>query len=161
MMRFFLDTEFIEDGERIHPLAVAVVDECGDAFYAVITDVDRALAGDWVRANVLPYLDERPADAYCVTGTRAEVAEAIRQWVADRTDAPEFWADYGAYDWVLLCQLYGTMLDLPDGWPMFVRDIQQIRPDGMELPDPEHEHQAVSDARNCRDRWRILTGAVR
>ena len=97
-MRFFLDTEFIEDGERIHPLAVAIVDEVGAAFYAVITDVDRSLAGDWVKANVLPYLDERPADAYCMMGTRSEVAEAIRQWVADRTDTPEFWADYAAYN---------------------------------------------------------------
>lgn len=157
--RFFIDTEFIEDGERIHPLAIAVVTEDGDAFYAVVTDVDRSLAGDWVKANVLPYLDEMPPQCDVATrGTRSQVAHALRNWVAMRSDAPEFWADYGAYDWVLVCQLFGTMMDLPDGWPMFVRDIQQLR-NGEELPQPEHEHQAVSDALCARDRWRILTAA--
>lgn len=156
-MRFFIDTEFIEDGERIHPLAVAIVDEAGVPFYAVIEDVDRTLAGDWVKEHVLPYVDEVPPCQVFVRGTRADVADAVREWVAERTDRPEFWADYGSYDWVLLCQLFGTMMDLPDGWPMFIRDVQQIRPAGMVLPEPEHAHQAVSDALCTRDRWKALT----
>lgn len=30
------------------------------------------------------------------------------------------------YDWVVLCQLYGTMMDLPKGWPMYCRDVKQL-----------------------------------
>lgn len=40
-------------------------------------------------------------------------------------------------DWVVFCQMFGTMLDLPNGWPMFCRDIRQFRSDkgNPQLPE--------------------------
>jgi hypothetical protein len=38
---------------------------------------------------------------------------------------PEFYAYYADYDWVVFCQLFGTMMDLPKGFPMLAFDIQQ------------------------------------
>lgn len=38
---------------------------------------------------------------------------------------PEFYAYFADYDWVVFCQLFGTMMDLPKGFPMFAFDIQQ------------------------------------
>lgn len=32
---------------------------------------------------------------------------------------------YSAYDHVVLCQLFGTMMDLPKGFPMFTTDLKQ------------------------------------
>jgi hypothetical protein len=65
----------------------------------------------------------------------------------------ELWANYGAYDHVALCQLWGPMIALPDGVPMFTHDIQQeARRLGFswdDLPKQESgEHNALADARH-------------
>lgn len=39
---------------------------------------------------------------------------------------PEFWGYYCDYDWVLFCSLFGTMMDLPKGFPMYCRDVKQL-----------------------------------
>jgi len=39
---------------------------------------------------------------------------------------PDFYAYYSAYDWVVFCQLFGTMNDIPKGFPMFCYDLKQI-----------------------------------
>jgi hypothetical protein len=36
----------------------------------------------------------------------------------------EFYAYYGAYDWVVFCWLFGKMIDLPKGFPMFFKDLK-------------------------------------
>lgn len=40
-------------------------------------------------------------------------------------DNVRFYAYYADYDWVVFCQLFGTMMQLPKGFPMFAFDIQQ------------------------------------
>ena len=37
----------------------------------------------------------------------------------------EFYRHYSDYDWVVFCWLFGRMIDLPEGFPMFAFDIQQ------------------------------------
>jgi hypothetical protein len=78
---------------------------------------------------------------------------------------PEFWAYYADYDWVVFCQLFGRMLDLPKGFPMFCHDLKQelsrlgITSEQKQAlcPDPEGEHDALVDAR-----WdKQLHGAMR
>lgn len=39
---------------------------------------------------------------------------------------PEFYAYYADYDWVVFCQLFGTMMDLPKGFPMYCRGLKQM-----------------------------------
>lgn len=39
---------------------------------------------------------------------------------------PEFYAYYADYDWVVFCSLFGTMMDLPKGFPMYCRDLKQM-----------------------------------
>lgn len=39
---------------------------------------------------------------------------------------PEFYTYYGAYDWVVFCWLFGKMIDLPKGFPMYSKDLKQI-----------------------------------
>ena len=62
----------------------------------------------------------------------------------------EVWAYYADYDWVVFCQVFGTMMDLPEGFPMYCRDIKQ-ECDRLGNPKlPEHgkgEHNALADAR--------------
>ncbi len=69
-------------------------------------------------------------------------------------DQVELWADYGAYDHVLLCQLYGPMIDLPQNIPMFTNEFQQYwRSKGCpDLPyqSPLSLHDALGDARHLK-----------
>lgn len=37
----------------------------------------------------------------------------------------QFKAYYADYDWVLFCTIFGTMMDLPDGFPMYCFDLKQ------------------------------------
>lgn len=37
----------------------------------------------------------------------------------------EFYAYFADYDWVVFCSLFGTMLSLPKGFPMYCRDLKQ------------------------------------
>lgn len=39
---------------------------------------------------------------------------------------PELYGYYADYDWVLFCSLFGTMMDLPKGFPMHCRDLKQM-----------------------------------
>lgn len=38
---------------------------------------------------------------------------------------PTFYGYYCDYDWVLFCSLFGTMMDLPPGFPMYMVDLKQ------------------------------------
>lgn len=38
---------------------------------------------------------------------------------------PEFYGYYCDYDWVVLCSLFGRMIDLPEGFPMYCNDLKQ------------------------------------
>jgi len=138
-MRIYFDTEFIEDGRTIDLLSIGLVREDGLTFYAEPAETDRSRASAWVTANVLPYL----------TGPVMPRTEIARRIVEFAGSDPEFWAWYADYDWVALCQLFGTMMDLPSGWPMFCRDYRQVT-DGKHLPAQDEqdgpEHNALSDA---------------
>jgi hypothetical protein len=38
----------------------------------------------------------------------------------------EFYAYYADYDWVVFCQLFGKMINLPKGFPMYCIDLKQM-----------------------------------
>lgn len=139
-----MDCEFIEDGHTIDLLSIGLVREDGAEYYAEPTETDRSRADDWVKANVLPHL-HGDVD-FGMTSPRQVIAEGIREFVGSE---PEFWGYYCAYDWVALCRMYGTLMDLPRGWPMLCYDLRQHL-DGRGLavvrqPD-DMPHHALSDA---------------
>lgn len=41
-------------------------------------------------------------------------------------EIPEFYAYYADYDWVVFCWLFGKMIDLPKGFPMYCKDLKQM-----------------------------------
>lgn len=62
---------------------------------------------------------------------------------------PELWSYYGAYDHVALAQLWGKMISLPKGIPMWTRDLMEFsKQDGFLFPpQPTDQHDALADAR--------------
>ena len=159
-MKCFFDTEFLEDGKGIELISVAIVSEDGDEYYACVKDADwnRISEDAWLKQHVLPFLPPKDDEAW---KTRSQIAKEIVAFVGDH---PEFYADYSAYDWVALCQLYGKMIHLPDTWPMFCRDIQHLKEIvGIdEFPSMgENEHQALIDARETKARYDMCMGAAK
>lgn len=188
-MRFYYDTEFVENGRTIDLVSVGVVTDGGREYYAVNSDMPlaRIFGRDWLVRNVLPslpltnrsslqkYLDY-PRSLYpkpslgLVDLDRTDVhvkpgrviANEVRTLLTASGEPVELWADYGAYDHVALMQLWGFMMDKPDGVPMFTHDIQQEAARlGLSDQLPQQVdglHDALADARHCRTRYNFLVG---
>ena len=52
-MKYFLDTEFIENGMTIDLISIGVVADDGREYYAINSECDFSKASDWVLQNVL------------------------------------------------------------------------------------------------------------
>jgi len=77
------------------------------------------------------------------------------------SDGFELWGWCAGYDWVAFCQLFGTMMDLPRGWPHYIHDLQHVLDERSifdeELPPQEGgQHNALADARHIKKLWGYL-----
>lgn len=155
-MRFFYDTEFIEDGLTIDLISIGVVDEKGREFYAVSTEFDPDKAGQWVREHVLAKLPSPSDPAWC---DRATMRDRLMKFLSPRGERVELWAWFAAYDHVALAQLWGDMPALPRELPRFTRELRQRWEDvgkpALPVP-PDDAHDALADARHNLARWRII-----
>lgn len=161
-MRYFYDTEFIEDGRTIELVSIGVAAEDGREYYAVSTEFDPERAGRWVRANVLPKL---PSPASQAWRSRRQIREDLEDFFGVHSpqrgaDPIELWAWVAAYDHVALCQLWGTMPELPRAIPRFTRELRQLWEDRGSPPmpaRPRDAHDALVDARDQLRRFRLIT----
>lgn len=153
--RYFYDTEFLEDGTTIELISIGIVSSSGREYYAVNADmpVARITADQWLMKHVWPSLplhdgtlDRSNEKVKAATVIRDEV----ERFLLAEAD-PELWAYYSAYDHVALCQLWGRMIDLPEGIPRYTHDIKQhmdLYPKFVEPNQAVGEHNALHDARH-------------
>lgn len=163
-LKIYYDTEFLEDGSTIRLISIGMIREDGAGIYHVVKDYELlkdVYNHDWLRKNVfpslpvtvgtdgLPYWDELHGDWDKRTVTdRKTIAESVKRFVLD-TPNPELWAYYGAYDHVALCQLFGRMIELPTGFPMYTNDLKSeiMRLGNPPVPEQsEGAHNAFMDA---------------
>ena len=147
-MRYFFDTEFIEDGSTIELISIGIVAEDGREYYAVSTDFDADRAGHFVRTQVLPKLPPRNSPEW---KERSQITEEVHAFLHTDGTRPQLWAWVGDYDHVLLAQLFGEMKDLPRDMPRFTYELRQYwemagRPRLPEVPPGNHD--ALVDARH-------------
>lgn len=159
-MKIFYDTEFVEDGLTIEPLSIGMIREDGETLYCVNNSESlaaRACSLEWVYENVmtqLPYtlvynpeyrsvvpLPDVAHPDFLAFANIGEIAEKVEDFVAN-TPSPELWADYAAYDHVLLAQLFGPMVELPSEIPMWTHDFRQMLELGTKVP---HLHLREKD----------------
>ncbi|MEM6109465.1 polyadenylate-specific 3'-exoribonuclease AS [Mycobacterium sp. 050272] len=159
-MRYFYDTEFIEDGRTIELVSIGVVAEDGREYYAVSTEFNPERAGAWVRANVLPKL---PPPASQLWRSRNQIRHDLEAFFGiaggQAAEPIELWAWVAAYDHVALCQLWGPMPGLPKAIPRFTRELRQLWEDrGSPRLPPRHRdvHDALVDARDQMRRFRLI-----
>lgn len=143
-MRYFLDTEYLDDGTSTELVSIGLVADDGREFFAVSSEFDAQTASKWVRENVLSLLPARDDPVWMPRkAVRHNVEEFVGQY-------PEFWSVCAAWDWYLLVRLFGGLNDLPATWPMACWDLWQW---ALHLGDPAlpthagREHHALEDAR--------------
>lgn len=96
-----------------------------------------------------------------------------------RNMLPQFYGYYSDYDWVVFCWLFGRMIDLPKGFPMYCIDLKQWKDqiikraynrarndfekkiildmDNMkDYPKQINEHNALDDARWNYELYKFL-----
>lgn len=175
-MKIYYDTEFIEDGRTIDLISIGLVTEDGREYYAVNRDmpVRRIRRHPWLMAHVVPRLPKGSGDLRNsmsrrwlfhygdpVVKRRQTIAAEVRAFILASGPGVELWADYAAYDHVVLAQLFGPMVELPEGIPMFTHDLQQEAArlvgtrvwafDGAPPVQERESHNALADARHVKE----------
>lgn len=174
-MRFFYDTEFLENGKTIELISIGMITEDeSECFYAVNQDApwEAIFRNDWLRQNVMnsishgvslrPYTRITLTDEYAMSKTKIAslLLDFVNYSLSDGEKA-EFWAYRGAYDQVTLAQLYGKLLQVPDPLPKFTMDLKQlaIMKGNPEVPKQDYdEHNALADARHNLKVFNFLMG---
>ncbi len=167
-MKVWYDTEFLEEGygNPLHLISIGLVAEDGREYYAVnnevgINPLNSKIAGHgWLMLNVVSSLPLLEKNAYNFwldfehpdVKSRLSIRNEVDAFLMDTPDL-ELWAWYGAYDHLMLAQLYGRMIDMPAYVPMYTNDLRQEMFRLGDPPIPEQKtgnHNALEDARHLR-----------
>jgi len=185
--QYYFDTEFAESCGEIQLISIGIVDTHGNTFYAENSGFDIRKANPWVLENVIPKLrwycpqgHSEPRDVIrkdngilthevhaSVSGIRSSLLTFLRlnkdlpHHYVEECDR-EFYAYYSAYDWVVLCWIFGTMVELPKGMPMFCRDLKPMLDDSscVVISPSTNEHNALEDAKYARDLYNLIQTGV-
>ena len=144
-MKYFIDTEFKEKPNTIDLISIGIVSEDGNEYYAICRDflpkLKQIWKDEWIRKNVLLpiYMENINIDLnvginfseanfnsliHGVSKPSGQIRREIVDFIDD--DKPEFYGYYADYDWVVFCWIFGRMIDLPQKFPMYCRDLKQI-----------------------------------
>lgn len=197
MPRYYIDTEFVDDGKTIDLISIGIVASDGRTYYTQSVAFDTHKASDWVQDNVFPTLlihdvpiaksprpyhqrllnntmqnhrdgqcedDENGKYEDCPWRTREQIKQDIIDFLSpDKYGKPEFIGWITSYDMVAFCQIFGTMMDLPDGYPHYIKDLQFVLDkygiSDEDLPEDERKgqaHNALSDAYYIAQLWNFV-----
>lgn len=158
MTLYAYDTEFLENGHTIDLISIGIVADDGREYYAVSSEFNenRVKAHPWLMENVWPHLPRygTPDDEWVDINqpevkSRATIAAEVRDFLLAGPSC-HLWAYFGAYDHIALAQLFGPMIDLPEGIPMWTHDLNQLAEALGVSAWPKQDgvaHNALEDAR--------------
>lgn len=145
-LKIFYDIEFYEIGleEFIRFISLGVVCEDGEKLYLIINNLyvfNRVNENLWLVENVISYLLVKQNgdgsffwDIQYFDYVRVLFNEVIvglwRDFVLDYDECDyfdkfELWVYYGVYDYVVVSQFFGCMIDLLDDMLMYMMDLKQ------------------------------------
>lgn len=140
-MRYYLDTEFMDDGRTIDLISIGIACEDGRTYYAECSYAIHHAFSPWINENVVPLLqgEKYRKDHYTI-------ATEVIDFCGEK---PEFWAYVSAHDWIALTQLFGPLIDRPPTWPINCFDLYQEkrRLNCTNIPkQASPKHHAINDA---------------
>jgi hypothetical protein len=157
MTSYFIDTEFADTGTIIELISIGIVSSDRRTYYAQDATYDLSSASQWLRENVIPHLDKQ------AWKSREQIQRDLINFMdVEKYGKPEFVGWCAGYDWVVLCQLFGTMMDLPTGWSHYIKDIQylldelSISDDELPMPEEGNVHNALDDAKHIQLLWNYV-----
>jgi hypothetical protein len=143
-MKYFIDTEFKEQPNTIELISIAIVSENGNSLYALNKEcnIRRIWRDVWLRDNILSaiYEDKVHGDMRNYVPfsrrtmkwifknegrTHKQLRSDINVFLYNSENLREFYGYYADYDWVTFCWIFGRMIDLPKGYPMYCKDLKQ------------------------------------
>lgn len=135
-------------------ISIGIVCEDGRTYYAISNEFNHKDADKWVKDNVIKKLPQKHFNGFNINEAKLwksnkQIAKDIIKFCSPlhpitgkyyskeevENDSnkevilkalPEFYAYYADYDWVLFCSLFGRMIDLPKGFPMYCNDLKQM-----------------------------------
>ena len=163
-MRFFLATQYIEDRNSLELCTIAIVDERGrklhlgnQNYLSWITNSSSAKATQLTCMTPGAIADEvfsfiggqiKYDSLYSPEGLQLRGDSVKRTLI----ETPEIWGCCSAYDWVVLCRLYGSKRNLPPTFPQYCKDIQQLYDlAGFELPPKPDNKPTLFQAHWCKE----------
>lgn len=136
-MRLYFDTEFTGLHQGTTLISLGIISEDGRTFYAEFTDYDKAQVTPWIQENVIQNLSfkdlqllEQHADvdyknrSVGLWGREYFVRANLSEWLK-QFDSVQFVSDVCHYDFVLLAELFGGALKLPENVSAACHDINQ------------------------------------
>src|SRR5690606_22860275 len=95
-VKYFYDTEFLEDGKTIDLISIGIVAEDGREYYAVSLDADwqRVSEHSWLAVNVLPSLPRMSEGPDWKT--RRQLAMEVSEFITGDRKDNELCAHYSA-----------------------------------------------------------------
>lgn len=157
--RIFYDCEFKDNGRTIDLISIGMVADDGPEYYAVNADCDwEAVWNDpnpWLMENVAPniptILEMSQLDLYHpLVKQKDTIAREVRDFIL-QYEKPQLWAWYSSYDHVAYAQLFGRMIEIPEGLPKYTNDLKQEcdRLGNPRLPEQlPGNYTALADARH-------------
>jgi len=171
-MNLYYDSEFTGLHQTSTLISMAFVADDGREFYAEFNDYSQEQCDEWIQKNVLHHTrwindplvtsgSWTEKNTTCSYGNSKQNRQAFTDWLA-HYDQVEVWADCLAWDWVLLCELYGGALQKPEQIFYMPFDlvtlfkIQGLNPDtdreefaalATNGGNQGHRHNALHDAR--------------
>lgn len=179
-MKYWYDCEFEEYGKTIIPISIGIVSEDDRELYLInkgymdsYFDIEPYYWKDepsviscWLDDNVLDKITDEDVETYGVV--YEDWSSKILDFISDGgkyidRKSIELWGHFGAYDHVLLCQTFGSMVQLPEPIPMWTHDDMQIR-NGQRWQDRDlvkfPQHSAISDAKFQKYQWECWTNSA-
>lgn len=184
-MKYWIDTEFIEWPGHLQLISIGITSEDGRVYYAISKEYDETKANEWVKRNVLSKLEpENEFPRKSLSSIARDIFTFVNpKWIKELSTLsheefialhdirdkagwsqvahPEFWAYYADYDWVAFCHIFGPMVSLPGGFPMYCRDLKQWMdqvglPESLKPADPAGAHNALVDAKWNKQLYNII-----
>ena len=142
-MKIFFDTEFTGLHKNTTLISIGCIAEDGKTFYAELNDFDESQCDNWIQENVInnllyPDVEGVKDDGtnMVVLGDMDLVREKFIEWLSQYKDV-QFVSDVCHYDMVLLIDIFGDAMSLPQGVSPVCHDINQDIARFYGCPDAE------------------------
>ncbi len=150
---------FVKNRPFIDLISIGIVAEDGRTYYAISNQFNPDDASKWVKDNVLyPIMLEYGFSKNlsnlhgCLSYSKmavksiqkhfgkhpATIGYEIMQFCGGSLveqfaeNDIQFYGYFADYDWVVFCAMFGRMIDLPKGFPMYCRDLKQMLDERVE-----------------------------